>query len=119
MYGKTGYAIKLGIPELTDPFIMYDIISIHIYVKNHLTTMNLKRNLIVNSVQDVLTHDSPLSSICEQGKDYFLCNPTELIIRHSQNTCELDIISANSDPSPKYINCEFDSIKLKQTINML
>lgn len=113
IYGKNGYAIKLRIPELTDPFVMYDIISLPIYIKNHWTTMNLKRNLIVNSVQDVLVHDSPLSTICEMGNDYYLCDPTEIVIRHSQNTCELDIISAVSDPQPKYMNCEFDSIKLK------
>jgi hypothetical protein len=47
------------------------------------------------------------------GNDYYLCDPTEIVIRHSQNTCELDIISAISDPQPKYMNCEFDSIKLK------
>ncbi len=118
IYGKDGYgyAIKLRIPELTDPFVMYDIISLPIYVKNHWTTMSLKRNLIVNSVQDVLVHDGPLSTICEQGSDYYLCNPTEIVIRHSQNTCELDIISANTDPQPKYMNCEFDSIKLKADV---
>jgi hypothetical protein len=113
VYGRSGYSLKLRIPELSDPFIMYDIISIPIYVKNHWTTMNLKRNLIVNSVQDTLEHDSPLSSICEQGKDYFLCNPTELVIRHSQNTCELDIISANGVSRPQYMNCGFDSVKLR------
>ena len=112
VYGRSGYSLKLRIPELSPPFMMYSIRSIPIYIKNHWSTISLKTELILNSVKDVLEHSVPLSSICDQGDNYFLCNPSDIIVRHSQSSCEIDIIDSLDSRTPTYPNCNFDSVKL-------
>lgn len=72
----------------------------------------MKQSVIINSVQDILEPTAPLSAICEQGESYVLCNPADVIIRHSQKNCEIDIINAIVSPKPIYPNCEFNSVKL-------
>jgi hypothetical protein len=86
--------------------------SVSLYLQSHWSTIALKERKIINSVLDVLEPIAPLASICEQKDTQIVCNPSSMVIQHSQNICEVDIVRILSNKKPVYPNCEFNRIKL-------
>ncbi len=59
--------------------------SMPLYLQIHWYTIALKESKIINSVLGVLEPIAPLASICEQKDTHFVCNPSSMVIQHSQN----------------------------------
>jgi hypothetical protein len=112
LHSDKGYEMKLRIPTLSEPYIMYNLVAMPLYLENHWSSVSLKNTVIVNSVLDSLETHIPLSSVCEQEENHYICNPSNVVIRHSQSSCELDIVQAIGNPKPAYPNCEYNRVKL-------
>ncbi len=112
IFSNEGYFIRLRIPTLSEPYIMYNIVSIPLYLQNHWSTLLLKNSIIMNSVMDTLEPSAPLPSICDQRDSYFVCNPLDVVIRHTLSTCEMDIAKSIQSLKPVFPNCKFDHVKL-------
>ncbi len=92
LHSDKGYEMKLRIPTLSEPYIMYNLVAMRLYLENYWSSVSLKNTVIVNSVLDSLETHIPLSSVCEQEENHYICNPSNVVIRHSQSSCELDIV---------------------------
>jgi hypothetical protein len=112
VYNQDGYHIKLRIPTPSEPYAIYNLMSLPLYLQSLWFTIALKEKIIINRVLNVLEPIAPLASICEQKDTHFVCNPSGVVIQHLQNTCKVDIVRALSNKKPVYPNCEFNCIKL-------
>jgi hypothetical protein len=54
VYNQDGYHIKLRIPTLSEPYAIYNLMSMPLYLQSHWSTIALKERIIINSALDVL-----------------------------------------------------------------
>lgn len=115
VYSDQGYSVRYKVPRLSEPFKMYGIRHIPVYSNKIWLDLKLEKIYVANSVSDTL-EISEVEKKCYNTHTYYICFPEEVTIRHSQKSCELQLIE-NYWGNPTDLSlCKMDNIVLRPAV---
>jgi len=91
VYMRDGFFLRFRLPKLSDPFFIFSIQTIPVYRKGLWSKLDYENRIIVNSVSDVLDSSINIEQSCSVKGDNYICNPADMIIRHTVDSCTLQL----------------------------